>query len=116
MYFSKTSRSRSICINGDWDNVIYEMTIQDGESLTKAEEAINEKLNEWENEVRKIRTSEPVKVSTKGNKETEIAEAIADVIKCKTLAQLLENEKYVMSQKDKTLTDTYNTMLKKLSK
>lgn len=56
MHFSKVSRSRSICINGDWDNTLYEMTIQDGESLTKAEEAIEQKLIEWETKVRTQRT------------------------------------------------------------
>lgn len=121
MYFSKTSSSRSICINGDWDNVIYEMTLQDGESLTKAEEAIEQKLNEWESKVRAKRTP-PEKTSSKltglvnksKNKEQEESANIAEMLLCKDVEKLKEFE--IISKTTPALTATYNTMFKKLSK
>lgn len=95
MYFSKTSRSRSVCINGDWDNVMYEMTLQDGESLTKAEEAIEQKLNEWENKVRAKRTpSEPTySKPTDLVKKDKPAEAVASD---KEIQQQFENFKQLL--------------------
>ena len=57
MHFSKITGSRSICINGDWDNRIFEITINEGESKSKAEDLLSSAIDQWENEMREKRNS-----------------------------------------------------------
>lgn len=104
MHFSKASRSRSICINGDWDNAVYEMTIQEGESLTKAEEAIDLKLTEWENRVRTQRNppeqsfTKATDLVKKDNMEEQFLKSVGEVTDIKELEKvwkkICDNPKY----------------------
>ena len=57
MPFTKVTKTRSICINGDWDSVHYEFTLNEGQPLSEAENLLTEAIDKWENETRAKRLS-----------------------------------------------------------
>lgn len=116
MPFTKVTKTRSICINGDWDGVHYEFTLNEGQPLSEAENLLTEAVNKWENEARMKRLGSigelPTVVEDRTQNEKTESKILSEIY---SITDLKELDTYKLLVTTPLLEAAFNQQLKKLS-
>lgn len=114
MHISEVKTSRSICVNGEWDNAEFKMHLNEGDSLNAAQETLQQVSDEWESKIRAKRSLSPEEtIASIQIDQKKEADLIASIYLAKTTKELETFKPFI--ENDNLATQAYNMMEKKLT-